>query len=80
MRYKRETVKYDVDTIEVTPDEFHSANKMFKEVLRTKYPAINIDDLKYDTVVLTDGLYRSEFKVRVVFNKPGEEEQDDDNE
>jgi len=68
MRYKRETVRYDLDTIEVTPEEFNSANKMFKEALRTKYPNVNVDDLKYDTIVLTDGLYRSEFKVRVVFD------------
>jgi len=68
MQYKRETVRYDVDTIEVTPDEFNAANKMFKEALHTKYPNINVDNLEYNKIILTDGLYRSEFKVKVVFD------------
>jgi hypothetical protein len=68
MQYKRETVRYEVDTIETTPEEFSAANKMFREALTTKYPSVNVSDLKYDTIILTDGLYRAEFKVRVVLN------------
>lgn len=74
MEYKRETVRYDVDTIEVTPDEFNAANKMFKEALHTKYPGVNISDLRYDTLILTDGLYRAEFKVRVITEGSKKEE------
>ena len=66
MDYKREIIKNEIDTIFLTPEEFEAANKIFLQSLHTKYPTLDTSNIKYNTVVMTDGLYRTEYKVKVL--------------
>lgn len=69
MDYKREVIKNEIDTIYISEKEFQAANEIFKQALRTKYPSIDVTNLRYSTLILTDGLYRSEFTVKTVGDK-----------
>lgn len=63
MHYKREQVSMNVDFIEVSLEEFEIANKMFKEAIQNKFPNLNLNDVEYNTVVITDGRFSAEFRV-----------------
>lgn len=65
MHYIREPVRAELDTIIVTEKEFQAANNMFKTALHNKYPDLDINDVNYNTVIMTNGLYRVEFQVKV---------------
>lgn len=63
MHYKREQVNTEIDIIEVTPAEFSKANEMFINALKNRFPTIDLTGVEYNTVVMTDGRFRAEFKV-----------------
>lgn len=64
MEYKREVITRTVDKLQVSQDEYHKANDLFKKVLRERYPDLkDIED--FNTVIFTNGFYRAEFQVDI---------------
>lgn len=64
MEYKKEQVAFELDIIEVTDAEYFAGNEMFKNALKNRHPELDLSKINYNTVIITDGTYRVEFRVK----------------
>lgn len=68
MQYKpKKTVAEEVEVIELNPTEFQSIKDFYKiSLLESGVPVPIVRDTNLKKLILTDGIYRKEFYIRVV--------------